>query len=111
GDFEMAMPDMDITGIQSQMDALVSTIKASFGGAWDFIRNGWTSLVNTFGPSFSAAWGKFARFWNSGKWLSGSGTTTLSVWASPGKLDHNRPRPAMAKRHCHDGWCPGRAHG
>ncbi|WP_206108669.1 hypothetical protein [Paenibacillus thiaminolyticus] len=60
GDFEMAMPDMDITGIQSQMDALVSTIKASFGGAWDFIRNGWTSLVNTFGPSFSAAWGQIA---------------------------------------------------
>lgn len=60
GDFEMAMPDMDITGIQSQMDALVSTIKSSFGGAWDFIRNGWTSLVNTFGPSFSAAWGQIA---------------------------------------------------
>lgn len=60
GDFEMAVPDMDITGIQTQMDALVATIKSSFGGAWDFIRSGWTSLVNTFGPSFSAAWAQIA---------------------------------------------------
>lgn len=60
GDFEMAMPDMDITGIQSQMDALAASIKSSFGGAWDFIRSGWASLVNTFGPSFSAAWGQIA---------------------------------------------------
>lgn len=60
GDFDMAMPDMDITGIQSQMDALVATIKSSFGGAWDYIKSGWTSLVNTFGPSFSAAWAQIA---------------------------------------------------
>lgn len=71
GDFEMAMPDMDITGIQSQMDALVSTIKSSFGGAWDFIRSGWTSLVNTFGPSFSAAWAQIAPVL--GQWKSAFG--------------------------------------
>ncbi|MGG4397245.1 hypothetical protein ABEX25_23350 [Paenibacillus thiaminolyticus] len=60
GDFEMAMPDMDITGIQSQMDALAASIKSSFGGAWDFIRSGWATLVSTFGPSFSAAWAQIA---------------------------------------------------
>lgn len=60
GDFEMAMPDMDITGIQSQMDALVASIKSSFGGAWDYIKSGWASLVETFGPSFSAAWAQIA---------------------------------------------------
>ncbi|MDU5143515.1 MAG: hypothetical protein E6230_15155 [Paenibacillus dendritiformis] len=60
GDFEMAMPDMDITGIQSQMDALVASIKSSFGSAWDYIKSGWMALVETFGPSFSAAWAQIA---------------------------------------------------
>ncbi|MFD3272681.1 hypothetical protein ACE3MS_21530 [Paenibacillus dendritiformis] len=60
GDFEMAVPDMDITGIQTQMDALVATIKSSFGGAWDYIKSGWMTLVETFGPSFSAAWAQIA---------------------------------------------------
>ncbi|BFH13534.1 hypothetical protein WJ0W_004082 [Paenibacillus melissococcoides] len=60
GDFEMAMPDMDITGIQSQMDALVATIKSSFGGAWDYIKSGWMTLVETFGPSFQNAWAEIS---------------------------------------------------
>ncbi|CAH8249028.1 hypothetical protein WJ0W_006215 [Paenibacillus melissococcoides] len=60
GDFEMAVPDMDITGIQSQMDALAASIKSSFGGAWDYIKSGWMSLVNIFGPSFRNAWGEIS---------------------------------------------------
>ncbi|CAH8772227.1 phage tail protein [Paenibacillus dendritiformis] len=60
GDFEMAVPDMDITGIQTQMDALVATIKSSFGGAWDYIKSGWMTLVETFGPSFENAWAEIS---------------------------------------------------
>jgi predicted nucleic acid-binding Zn-ribbon protein len=60
GDFEMQMPDMDIDGIQSKMDALAASVKATFDKAWAGVKQGWDWTVKTFGPSFAAAWGEIS---------------------------------------------------
>ncbi|MFW5436359.1 phage tail protein [Paenibacillus apiarius] len=60
GGFEMTMPDMDIGGIQAQMDSLVAGIRSSFDSTWQAIRSGWDWTVKTFGPSFATAWGQIS---------------------------------------------------
>ncbi|WP_019636121.1 phage tail protein [Paenibacillus fonticola] len=60
GGFEMQQPDMDITGIQAKMDALATSVKAAFDGAWEGVKTGWDWVVSTFGPSFQTAWGSIA---------------------------------------------------
>ncbi|BFH60751.1 hypothetical protein [Paenibacillus azoreducens] len=58
--FEMQMPDMDIAGIQAQMDKLAADVKAAFDSAWKGVKSGWDWLVSTFGPSFRTAWGEIS---------------------------------------------------
>lgn len=42
--FEMALPDMDLDGIQSKVDVLTEGIKGSFGAAGEHIRSVWNGL-------------------------------------------------------------------
>lgn len=65
--FEMQMPDMDITGIQSKMDALAANVKATFDKAWAGIKQGWDWTVAAFGPSFMRAWNEIAPVLNNWK--------------------------------------------
>lgn len=58
--FEMATPDMDITGIQGKMDTLAAGIKSTFDKAWGGVKQGWDWVVSTFGPSFQTAWGEIS---------------------------------------------------
>lgn len=58
--FEMQMPDMDITGIQSKMDALAANFKATFDKTWAGIKQGWDWTVAAFGPSFQRAWNEIS---------------------------------------------------
>ncbi|MNO44240.1 hypothetical protein D3C76_344770 [compost metagenome] len=56
----MQQPDMDITGIQSKMDALAAGVKSTFDTAWNGVKVGWDQTVKTFGPSFQTAWGEIS---------------------------------------------------
>lgn len=54
--WQMEMPEMDISGIQTKMDELTAGMKATFDSAWQGIKDGWDWTVKTFGPSFAKAW-------------------------------------------------------
>lgn len=53
--WDMQMPELDIDGIQSQVDTLVLGIRSTFDRAFSMIRSGWQSMVTTFGPSLQTA--------------------------------------------------------
>ena len=55
--WQMEMPELDIDRIQTQMDALVLSIRTTFERTFQAIRNGWNWTVDTFGPGLTRAWG------------------------------------------------------
>ncbi|MNO51255.1 hypothetical protein D3C76_416460 [compost metagenome] len=56
----MQQPDMDITGIQSKMDALAASVKSAFDKTWAGVKSGWDWVVAAFGPSFQRAWNEIS---------------------------------------------------